>query len=254
MLTPEVLQSFGDEIEKRALSIDPVIKGGKAVAVRIVPPAVIGLAAAGCASNITDAIAEAKRKRMYPKATEAFRKDTQSAKKLRKEIVAKYPEISVVSTKKQLKAVKNMNPIRKFILGLVVPVENNALYSQSKVSPVIVLPKKVNRHILGHELGHHESFKEKQGLGFWKKLYRSTIEPTYIEETRAWEKSPYAKSKGEKAIKDIALATYKTQDDADRIARNIGIGVGVPALALSNIDIAESAAKKILNIAKKIKK
>jgi len=254
MLTSEVLQSFGDEIEKRALSTNPFIKGGRSIATRIVLAAIIGLGAAAHASNITDDIAEAKRKRIFPEAKKEFQKDPQSAKKLREEIAVKYPEISVVSTEKQLKAVKNMNPIRRFIVGLTVPVEDNAVYSPSKVSPVVVLPKKINRYVLGHELGHHESFKEKQGLGFWEKLYRSTIEPEYKEEVRAWEKSPYAKGKGEKVIKDIALATYKTQDDADRIARNIGIGIGVPVLALSNIDIAEDTAKKILKVVKKIKK
>lgn len=45
-----------------------------------------------------------------------------------------------------------------------------------------------------------------------------------------------------------------TPVDADRIARNIGIGVAAPVIALTNHDIVEGAAKKVINLLRKVKK
>lgn len=256
MIASEILKAFRDHIEiEKISSIQEVVKNfGKGVLTRVVVPTTIGLGVSGYASDVAGAIAEAKRKKLYPEFEKRMKDNAESSKKLREKIVKKYPEISVVTTKKQLKAVENINPIRRFILGFSTPIEDNAMYSQSKSSPIVVLPKRVNRYILGHELGHHESFKEKQGLDFWKRFHRDWVEPEYTEEIRAWDKSPYAKGKGEEGIRDIALKTYKTQYDADRIARNIGISVAAPVLALTNYDLVEGAAKKVVDILKKVKK
>ena len=102
----------------------------------------------------------------------------------------------------------------------------------------VIVPKNVNKYILGHELGHHEDLKGKD-LGFLSTGLTGTALGRVVEtERKAWEKSPVEIDEKGQEVKDIALGSY---ENAEKYVR-IGFGLGLAASA------AKHFGPKVLDI------
>jgi len=252
-------KAFLDEIEK--LSVCKSYKGvklkkakqiEKVAYSRVSVPLMAGLIAYGLGSEIFDTIAQDEIKKIAPKFSKEMKKSTSPIDYLRSEVKRLHPEVSIITKDEELKKMKGVNILRKIILRLNTPVEDNAMYSGSKKTPIVILPDtgKVNKYVFGHELGHHRWHKTRQDDGFFKKV-RGVFEPVLKEEYGAWNLSPYAGEKGEKRIKNLALKTYIADNTANKRSNAVALATAVPAAALVNYDLIVDAVKNLRKIVKK---
>lgn len=177
------------------------------------------------------------------------KKDLETVKRLNKEnlvdpskIIAEYGDgIKYVKDKRNLKGT-NLSPISRFGIKKILKnkklLEGNAFYVPTKSGKALILSKdSANKFLVGHEIGHHYDFKDKDIKNKLRRLFRTTM----TREKEGWKRSPFAGQPGESELKDPALRTYK------RIAIYPTIG------AVSGAAIG-SQIPRFINLAKKLKK
>ena len=154
----------------------------------------------------------------------------------KKYVKKRFPSINVITNKADLKK-SNMGPIKKLILGKSVDyVEKggkNAMYMPGTNS--IVVSKKVNPKVIGHEIGHYIDLKDK---GFIKRMVGNMpMFGQYKSEAAAWDKAPFKESLKERflpglrkkniALKDAALSSYSRLRTGSRVGGAIGAAGGL---------------------------
>jgi len=237
---------------KKTKPIEKVAGRYETILERAGTPLVAGLMGLGLGGSVFGTIAQKKIEDITPEFAKKMEQSSASVRDLRKKVKELHPEVSVITKKKELKKMKDVNVLRKILLGMFTPIEENALYSSSKKSPIVILPDtgKINKYVLGHELGHHRSYKELQDKGLLTKIKRH-FEPDLKEEHRAWELSPFAGQKREEKIKELALQTYTEADKAGKRARATALAVAAPTAVVVNKDLIVDAVKKLKKIVKK---
>lgn len=144
--------------------------------------------------------------------------------------VAKHtPDIKIISTKKDVDESK-LNFLNKFFLKLQMPEEgekwDNAFYIPNKEHSAVVVPEKVNKYILGHELGHHKDLAGTNGPMFSSGLMGALTGRTVDVERNAWEKSPIKIDEKGQEIKDVALGSYENMQKYMRLGFGLGLVAG----------------------------
>jgi hypothetical protein len=171
---------------------------------------------AGALAGIIGTQPEAK------KIREAISKDTVDPEK----IVAKYePNVSIISNKKELSE-SNIGLLNKLFTRSLVMREDPEKWRSLAVGEkggkeYVLAPKKVNKYLLGHELGHLESIRAGNEPSILSNAFGVGLitGKTLKEEEKAWERSPI---EGGEELKDLTLGRYKTIQDLFRIGAGLG--------------------------------
>ena len=147
-----------------------------------------------------------------------------------KEYVAKYsPDLKTISTRADIDK-SNLNFIEKWLLKRSVPEKDkdwdNAFYLPNKEESSVIVPKKVNKYILGHELGHHKDMKGEEPGFLYGDLLGALTGKTVDLERKAWEKSPVEIDEGGREIKDLALGSYENLQKYIRLGFGAGLAIG----------------------------
>ena len=146
------------------------------------------------------------------------------------DIVAEYsPDLDVVSTRDDVKKIKDINFIERFALKHMIPEDDkpwdNAFYLPIKGNEAVVVPKKVSPHVVGHEIGHHRDF-EGDVPGFFETGRIGTLRGKVLDmERRAWEKSPIELDETGEEMKGLALGAYENKQKYTRIGLGFGLGI-----------------------------
>ena len=92
----------------------------------------------------------------------------------------------------------------------------------SKKKDIVLVPKKAEESVLGHELGHIKDFR-KRPHGFRDAFFPTTSGRQYAREEAAWKESP--SKKGKQDLAPIALESYKRARTTARVSTGIVAGV-----------------------------
>ena len=117
------------------------------------------------------------------------------------------PDIHVATSKNEIDKIDASNIEKKILLSAMKFIEKgeNAAYTPIG-NGIILSPKKINRSLIGHEMGHHFDIKKNP-------IKVPPVLKTGMEE-RGWAASPFQDDES-KRISKIMLGTYK---GADKIA------------------------------------
>jgi hypothetical protein len=164
-------------------------------------PAIIGampgaaLAATGLFENIP----------AYKKVVSQISDNPVSAK----DVAKKYaPDLYVATSKEDLDGLK-FNFFKKRLVENLYSKAfkgRNAYYMLGK-NPMIMSPDKVNKYVLGHEIGHHLDLSDSGGK---RRLIDHFVSSPM--EVRAWKRSPFKEEKGSQKLMVDALKSYSGSD------------------------------------------
>lgn len=161
---------------------------------------------------------------VWPKLKKDFKSGEQVNSKATIHGDSRYKNIEVITNREDLMASKTLTDEEKEdFYGLASDSEagdNAAAWKHPTTGQEYVFAsKKVNKQVLGHELGHIEDYRSgfKGGEnGFFSALTGKQVE----KEERGWDKSPYRGPEDE-PVKTHALQTYKAVRTGARITAAI---------------------------------
>jgi hypothetical protein len=204
----------------------PIIEALKAIyrhpVTRVVSDASLGASVGGFAGSLMY-------KDEYEKLKEIMASKENQVKA--EEYVAKYaPGLDLISTRGDVEKNKNFNFLEKFILKHSIPKGNkawdNAFYLPAGDHSAVLVPKKVNPYIIGHEMGHHRDLEGKEPGFFSTGLTGLLTGKTVDMERKAWEKSPVEIDEKGKEVKDLALGSYENLQKYVRLGFGLGLAAG----------------------------
>lgn len=140
-----------------------------------------------------------------------------------KEIVKQHaPGVMVATAKKDLKQISKNKKDLQFLQKLLdyVKGKKNAVYISGKNA--IISPAKVNKSLIGHEIGHSRDFAIR-GHKPSDAYFQAAMEE------RGWKASPFQDEKS-KALSKLMLQSYRGGDKLKAGAILAGVGVTVPSL------------------------
>jgi len=108
-------------------------------------------------------------------------------------------------------------------------LKDNAFHVQDRKSAkkgkrkswIVTKGNRVNRDVLGHELGHHRDYVKRGKFG-----YSAVLGSKYKSEKRAWKESPIPRTKQNRKLRDNALETYRKERDYTRGGLALGSVIG----------------------------
>jgi len=222
------------------------LKGGRTIA-KSLPVHAVNARAGGIAGLGLGFIASgAYQVRALSKVWPKLKKDMLEHQVATKETVSGLKEfrgVEVISSRRDLEESKTLtNAEKRYVIksskkhlgyGIdeITGGQNAAAWKNPDTGKEYVFAsEKVNKQVLGHELGHIRDFRE-------GKIDRSTGSFTGIlkgrqvaSETRAWDKSPF-KGKDDEPVRTNALETYKINRRAARIIPGFSVVGTVGAVA-----------------------
>lgn len=115
--------------------------------------------------------------------------------------------------------------------------KNNAFALRYKGKDYVFTSKKVNKYVIGHELGHIQDYRKNGTPGaFGSGIIGSISGATLRREKRAWDLSPFKpkngkQAEGESRVKNPALTTYSRSTRGAQGGAAMGVAVGMWTLA-----------------------
>lgn len=139
------------------------------------------------------------------------------------------PGVTLISSKEDVDKNKHLSAIDKFLLRLSVPEKGKdwqgAFYSPMENNSIIAASEKINKHVLGHEMGHHIDLGGKEP-GFLDTGTIGAVLGRELDlERKAWDKSPVEMDERGKEIRDLALGTYESSKKYERLGLGFGLGI-----------------------------
>lgn len=147
-----------------------------------------------------------------------------------KEIQKHAPDAVLLSTKEDIEKNKNkVGFITRILMNILYPTdkavaENPSFIKGKEGTRFFVLPKEVNKQVLGHEVGHYLDY-EKKPFGASDLLNSLLLDETSREKA-AWEASPFErKTPEEKLLEQNAIGTYQAGQTGKRVGALAGGGL-----------------------------
>jgi hypothetical protein len=121
---------------------------------------------------------------------------------------------------------------RKLLLTPTVKIAEkgeNAFALPNKEKNFVFVSKKVNKHVLAHEIGHTKDFKVNKFNPFLDTGLIGAISGRTLKlEKRAWDAAPGRNTEERQKVREYALGTYEKAQNVTRI----GAGVAVAGTGL----------------------
>lgn len=138
--------------------------------------------------------------------------------------------VTVITGRQDVAKIKGLSFRQKIGLERAADMASsgkNAFATRIKKKDFILVGKKTQADIIGHELGHIKDFRKRGMPGFFDTgVTGSLLGRTLKMEKRAWKASPEKKQKGKK----IALGTYERAQTGARAGLGVAVASGVGLL------------------------